>query len=249
MKFKKIFKPSILHRWHRSIGIISACFVIVLSVTGLLLQHSDEFRFPQKFLSSQLLLSWYGIKPNSVISYKVETQDKTYWVSHAGESIYLNEHTITGQYQGISGVAQHPLGLVVVSSKKLLLLDKTGQLIEQLSIGNGLPESVLGITNDQNNNIILRGTNNNWLLNSQLLQWDTFKYPQTTWSMPDEPPIALLKTIQANDISHQISWERFLLDLHSGRLFGQYGHYVMDFAAITMLILAVTGCIMWLKRR
>ncbi|MBL1432554.1 MAG: hypothetical protein COB94_003805 [Gammaproteobacteria bacterium] len=48
-------------------------------------------------------------------------------------------------------------------------------------------------------------------------------------------------------MSNEISWERMLLDLHSGRVFGRYGIYVMDFAAIGLLVLSCTGLWIWLR--
>ena len=47
----------------------------------------------------------------------------------------------------------------------------------------------------------------------------------------------------------QLSLDRLLLDLHSGRLFGKTGVYLMDAAAIGLLLLSITGLIVWLRRR
>ncbi len=38
--------------------------------------------------------------------------------------------------------------------------------------------------------------------------------------------------------------ERVVLDLHSGRLFGWLGPYVMDAAALGLLIVAITGLLL-----
>ena len=43
--------------------------------------------------------------------------------------------------------------------------------------------------------------------------------------------------------------ERVLLDLHSGRIFGKPGVYVVDAAAILFLVLAASGVWLWGKRR
>ena len=50
-------------------------------------------------------------------------------------------------------------------------------------------------------------------------------------------------------MSKQINLERFLLDAHSGRVFGKYGIYVIDVAAILLLILSITGIWLWVVRR
>jgi len=40
-----------------------------------------------------------------------------------------------------------------------------------------------------------------------------------------------------------------LLDLHSGRVLGASGIYLMDLAAVAMLLLAASGAWLWFQRR
>ena len=44
-----------------------------------------------------------------------------------------------------------------------------------------------------------------------------------------------------------LSYERVLLDLHSGRIFGRVGVLVVDAAAVALLLLALSGFYMWFK--
>jgi len=43
--------------------------------------------------------------------------------------------------------------------------------------------------------------------------------------------------------------ERIMLDLHSGRILGRAGVYIMDAAAIGFLVLAASGVWLWVRRR
>jgi hypothetical protein len=45
-----------------------------------------------------------------------------------------------------------------------------------------------------------------------------------------------------------LTWDRVLLDLHTGRFFGGFGPYAMDAAAILLLLLVFSGVYNWLKR-
>ena len=45
-----------------------------------------------------------------------------------------------------------------------------------------------------------------------------------------------------------LSLERVILDLHSGRIVGQWGVYVVDGAALLFLALVITGLWMWMKQ-
>ncbi len=40
-----------------------------------------------------------------------------------------------------------------------------------------------------------------------------------------------------------------MLDLHNGRIFGGFGVFLIDAAAVLFLILAVTGVWMWARSR
>lgn len=59
----------------------------------------------------------------------------------------------------------------------------------------------------------------------------------------------LLEWYGINSSGRWLSLERILLDVHSGRIFGHYGPWLMDGAALMLLILAATGIIGWLRGR
>lgn len=50
------------------------------------------------------------------------------------------------------------------------------------------------------------------------------------------------------NMAEVVTWDRVLLDLHTGRFFGEAGIYVMDAAAILLLLLALSGIYNWIKR-
>ena len=46
-----------------------------------------------------------------------------------------------------------------------------------------------------------------------------------------------------------LTLERVMLDLHSGRIFGDFGIYIMDAAAVALLWLSGSGLWVWWSRR
>ena len=59
-----------------------------------------------------------------------------------------------------------------------------------------------------------------------------------------------LETRDAKDyLANILTLERVLLDLHSGRIMGAVGPWIMDAAAILLLVLALTGIWMWTALR
>jgi len=70
----------------------------------------------------------------------------------------------------------------------------------------------------------------------------------TVFTEPQVLPEAISKAISQDYLGEGLPLERILLDLHSGRLFGKIGVYVMDSAAVLMIVLTITGLIIWIRR-
>jgi hypothetical protein len=62
--------------------------------------------------------------------------------------------------------------------------------------------------------------------------------------LPEQLENILLKLYRGKGLS----FERMLLDLHSGRFFGGFGIYFIDLAALCLISLALNGAWMWLKK-
>jgi hypothetical protein len=62
-------------------------------------------------------------------------------------------------------------------------------------------------------------------------------------------PQALAQQLEQHQSGPSISLETVILDLHSGRFFGQFGVLFIDLIGILICILSVTGLIAWINRR
>ncbi len=231
--------------WHRSIGLVAALFIFFLVVTGIVIQHSDGLNLPSKYLSNTWLLRYYGIKPNPITSFNVGEQV----ISHAGETLYLSGKPIpvkAGEMHG--AVTLHDV-IVIATSDTVLVCDSTGQVIDEITVQDGLYEFPLGIALTAHDTVVIRGTNAHWEAGNGFTVWQEVRRDDPAWVTPSVTPPDLKDLIEAQDMSSQISWERFLLDLHSGRVFGKYGVYVIDAAGILILVLSITGIVLWVTRR
>jgi uncharacterized iron-regulated membrane protein len=61
------------------------------------------------------------------------------------------------------------------------------------------------------------------------------------WSHPEPLPGALRERLRYANAPADLTWERLLQDVHSGRLFGSFGVWVVDLAGVLMVALALTG--------
>ena len=89
-------------RIHRFLGITLVFFLIVLSITGTLLQHAEDFGIREKFVSSTIVSNLYDIKPCQVNSFKIDDQ----WVSICNSNLYFNEKKIANNISSISSVSK-----------------------------------------------------------------------------------------------------------------------------------------------
>ena len=60
---KKLLKVS--YRWHRKAGVWACIPVIVIALTGVLLNHADYFELNSDLVASSAVLDWYGMEPVS----------------------------------------------------------------------------------------------------------------------------------------------------------------------------------------
>ncbi|HEX9628233.1 MAG TPA: PepSY domain-containing protein [Acidiferrobacterales bacterium] len=230
--------------WHRRIGLTAALFIVFLSVTGVLLNHSDTLGLDRRHAQSEGLLDWYGIDvPAPPIAFAADVD----WIGQIGEHVYFNGAPVAGRHAALKGavaVGDYRLALV---GDRLLVLDGSGARIETLGPEHGLPApaEAIGLAEGRP---VLRTDRARLRGDADLARWRPTR-ADPVWSAAATPPAALRAAMIRHYRGQGLSWERVLLDLHSGRLFGRWGPWLMDLAALAFLVLAATGTWIWSRRR
>lgn len=231
-------------RWHRRVGMTSALLVLWLALTGIALNHTEDLALDERYLSSNALLTWYGVTvPDEVLSFRVGE----HWISQIGERLYFNEREIDGSYSALLGAVTTPDAIVVAVDGHLLLLTPTGEKMELLGAVHGVPAAMAAIgLNGQR--VVVRGAHGNYVADRELGQWRASKAEPTAWAQPTTTPVDRRDRLLARYRARVLTWERVMRDLHSGRLFGRFGYLIMDVAAIGFIVLAGTGVWLWSRR-
>lgn len=212
----------------------------MLSVTGIALNHTEELAMDEKFVTSKWLNQWYGIKPPQIeTAFKVEQ----HWVIQAGGSIYFaNQQIDDGQ---LLGAVKAEFGFAVATQQKILLLDAEQNLIDILPFSQPAQKAY-----GKSNALQIEFANNQYSQPNddwtelQPIENISLKVLKPVENYPD----SLQQQIDLITYSKGITLERLMLDLHSGRFFGSYGHWVVDGFAIIFLVLSLTGFVLYLKR-
>ena len=234
-----------LHRWHRRIGIVAALFVLLLTVTGWLLNHTVRFELDNAFVSSQWLLDWYGIKPqNPPLSFEVGDHRVTQVDAH----LYFDDQRISTDLDRLIGAVRTDGIYVAAAQHSLYLLLESGQLVEELGSSAGVPAGMRAIGMNDQDQLIIRAAHGIYTADLNTLDWHHTEAGNIDWSQPSPAPQSHLDNVLQQFRGTGLSYERVLLDLHSGRLLGTGGVILIDVAALLFAVLAITGCIMWWRR-
>tara|TARA_R110002095_G_scaffold45226_1_gene40662 strand:+ start:367 stop:1086 length:720 start_codon:yes stop_codon:yes gene_type:complete len=234
-----------LHIWHRYVGVTISLLVIILSATGLLLNLSDPLKLNKSHISTAWLLNHYNIGNFSVTSFQTDNQ----LVSQASDFIYLNGQYALNLKESLVGVITLDDYIVLATHSSLVIIDNEGQIVDEIGKYTGLPENPLGISMTQDGHPVIRGVNTYWKGSAELSAWQPLEGPHPKWIAPVVTPSKIDTRVQEHARSNEIHYERVLLDLHSGRLFGDWGQNIMSLAAILLLALAVTGIVIWLRKK
>ncbi len=233
--------------WHRYIGLTAALFVVILALTGLALNHTEELGLDSRHVQSGMLLDWYGVHaPASITSYPVDQ----HILSAVGKQVYWNTELVPQVDGPLLGALGYSDLVVAAVEGGLLLFTLEGELIEQLGGNAGVPAGMQAIGLAPAGKLAIRAAHGYYQTDSDFLEWhETDTLDPVAWATAIDTPAPLQAALVDAYRGSGLSLERVLLDLHSGRILGNWGVYLMDAAAILFLLLAFSGVWLWAKRR
>lgn len=231
--------------WHRRIGLAAIVLVIILAITGIMLNHTERLKLDSTYVDSSLLMSWYGLEPDTdPVSYTANGHRITQW----GNQIFFDNQVIANSEQTLRGAIKAEQFIVAAFEQEVLLIAFDGELIERIPTGRGLGKTVrLGIKYLRP--VIETAGGLFYIADEHIIDWDVIVNEGVRWSQPVSLSEQQLETLHTAFRGKGLSLERVVLDLHSGRIFGQYGVYIMDAAAIALLWLCGSGLWVWGSRR
>lgn len=210
-----------LVRWHRRAAIVVLAWLVLLAVSGVLINHAHDWGLDKTALPALLQKGVYG----------VETRGGHYCSSHPelGEAC-----------SGIFARLTLPEGALLLAEHSVFLLDSAGNLVEQLAVAQlGLSGLQGGLS--WQGRIYLRDREIMVSAGPDLLDFVELK-------SGDVAAIGKQGWATRAD-GDAISWERLLLDVHAARFLGPLSKLFNDLAAALILFLAVTGFWLYLHKR
>lgn len=232
-----------LHRWHRRIGVSACVFILWLVSSGWLLNHSDTLHLAQTESRALPLLNWYGLKSETPT---LIWSTAHHWLVASADVLVLDGNSLPVAPLQLMGVVESNDLLFVAGKSRdgisiLLLLAPTGAVVDTVQ-GAMLPLQ----------NIARIGSGCNGVVIDDSAQTATQRFGSddgANWKACNEAVIwSEAKSITADQraiveplLRPGISYERILLDLHSGRFFGSWGPYFVDAIGACLMLLALSG--------
>ncbi|MEE9352360.1 MAG: PepSY-associated TM helix domain-containing protein [Thiotrichaceae bacterium] len=246
-KKRKLFRLFFLHRY---IGLVAALFAVFLSITGILLNHTEELGLHDRQINTTWLMKLYGIEsPEIATAFSTSRQDhpnKEIWVAQLGDSLLLENLPLNCPPPLTGAIATDEL-LIISNHTQLCLFTFEAELIDNLLIKDQSEIQKLGLASNQ---IIVSTNKTNYVINTDFtdLIAQTDLNQIVNWQSPQPLPESISKNLMQQYKGAGLPLERIILDLHSGRVAGMAGVYFMDFMALLLIFLAITGVMMWSKR-
>ena len=91
---------------------------------------------------------------------------------------------------------------------------------------------------------------NDWYgTDETMFYWQPIPQQNIHIVQPAQPPQIITQQLLDAYNGKSTTYEQLLLNLHTGRILGEYGAYLTDLIALILATLALSGFTVWLRRR
>ena len=247
-----------LLRIHRWLGLWATLFLVILSITGILLNYTEALKLDSTYVRNGFILKLYGMNPANQGAVYQSPQNPKDTIAYVADSLFFN-----GAFIGKTSTPIAHLRLkdfnVLFTDNEIYLISLDNQLIESIK-ENTLPYSKLKSIARINpegaeSKTVLIAEEGHFIADAY---WLTFKplmnkeaiegSSEALLAHPKSDPTYIQSLM--NDFQGEgVPLYRVLLDLHSGKLFSVPGQTIMNLSAISILVLIVSGLMSWRKRK
>ncbi|MBD5781306.1 PepSY domain-containing protein [Pelagicoccus sp. NFK12] len=228
-----------LLRLHRRVGVALSAIFILICVTGILLNHSDDLDFQSRTVEADWIYDWYGLQPaGEVIHYSLGQHS----LASLDGQLFLDKRSL-GHFPPPIGAAPLENLIAVAFPKSMLLLTREGEIIETIPPASLPGDTISQIVTDDQRTLIIDTDAGPYRSDESIIDWSPIAEPNRKLETiaaspaPDELTQHLLRAFRGEGIT----WGRVLLDIHTGRFFGSAGKWIADLSGIALILLTLTG--------
>jgi hypothetical protein len=235
------------HRLKRVVQLVLwllACLILLQSGVGLMLNHSKGLDLEQRYISSNWLMSHYGIgSAEADVSFLVDNKI----ISQFDTQLFVDAEPITHVDRPLVGAIMLDALMVLATDQALILLSPEGEYVETMGAEAGVPAPIQNI-GTYHGEPVLQARNGMWRSNFMLDIWEPMSLQGVSWSRPHPMPDSVAEELKTFFYGKGVTVEQLLIDIHNGRILGTAGIWLIDILGILLVVLSFTGLWMWGRR-
>ncbi len=236
---KRRFDYRSTRHWHRYLGLLVAAFAFVLSITGIMLNHTEALLLDSRHIKHALLLRLYGIEfPDERVSF----QAGDHWVSQIADHIYFDHTHLTSSESPICGAVDVGDFVAVATADSVVLTTHDGEVVEILGPAAGVPSGLMRVGKSSGGALVVAAANGGaFIADVDIIAWSPYAGSDVAWATSNAPPAILVEQIRDQYLGQGLPLERVILDIHSGRILGKWGVIFFDLIAGVLIVLGFSG--------
>lgn len=232
MRTRKLFRK--FHRW---IGIFASLWLLILASTGLLLQHSHDWKLDKKFIQSPFVLESYGIGKQFIFFNQGQHQ-----LIQLDHQIIQDKQISIKLTTPLKSAIFNNSHWIVATEKQILWLNQQGQIVQTIDELDGLaiPIESMGIKNQQ-----IYINSNDQIFNLNSLKPATVPATEIQWSKGINDAKLKLLTLNNFHVDY-LSYQQVIFDIHAAITTPSL---LNDLAAIALILLSLSGILLFFKKK
>jgi uncharacterized iron-regulated membrane protein len=227
---------TLLHRWHRRLGLCASLFLIWLALSGIVMNEAVALHLDAVRVGWPWLMQWYGLRADVPADGFVA----------AGHALVAADDNAALDGRALQPALQAPLGMVagggllyVATTDSLVLLKMDGARVDKLRAPT-LPVKTLQRIGIAGERVAIAGDNGGVYFSDDGENWQPGDAAAVRWAQPQ--PLSATQRDAARPVFRPaLPLSRVLADAHSGRLFGRFGTTLIDIAGLAAMLLAGSG--------
>ncbi len=232
MHKRRLFRK--IHRW---VGLLSALWLLQLTVTGLLLQHANYLGLNRSYVSQNAILQWFNYghhqqawESNHQTLYQIDDQ-----VIINGQNTSIEQQLVAAIHNGQQWI--------VATKSTLYWFNEQGQISQQLDAFDGVPNPIQGLA-FYDRNLLIWVNNKHWLMNKQGHWHPTNVTVNITFPSPRSLKVDEQKRLLPIALGQRLSFDKVLYGIHSGLKSSIWLNTLSGFA---LLYLSLSGIYLFFK--
>lgn len=233
-----------LRRGHRWLGLATIFFVLALSVTGIALNHSSDWKLDRRYVRWDWAVAALGIRvPELTASYV----DRGHQVTQLGERAYVDTRELPYEVDSLVGIVVLEPLVVVATTDTIYLLTVDGEFVQRIDLSAELPVLVERIGRVDRRPVLQSGPDH-FIGDADVtafVPWIEADTAIVDWSIRSDPAPDEIEALEDLYRGRSLTVERLLIEIHSGRIVGAAGPLLLDVVAIGFILLGISGVVVW----